>query len=60
MDEDGNTSLNAWVKLAVTNTKGFELPKTGGLGTILFTAIGAAGLALCIILFTRKRRTEDK
>lgn len=60
MDEDGSTSLNAWVKLAVTNTKGFELPKTGGLGTILFTAIGAAGLALCIILFTRKRRTEDK
>lgn len=60
MDKDGETSLNAWVKLAVTNNKGFELPKTGGWGTIVFTGIGAAGLALCIILFMRKRRVEDR
>ena len=59
MDKDGETSLHAWVKLAVTNNKGFELPKTGGWGTIVFTGIGAVGLALCIILFMRKRRVEE-
>lgn len=62
MSSDGESNLastNAFVDLAVTNNKGFELPKTGGLGTILFTMIGAAGLACCIILFSRKRRTEQ-
>ena len=59
MDQDGS-SLHAWVKLAVTNNKGFELPKTGGWGTIVFTAVGAVGLAFCMILFMRKRRMEKQ
>jgi fimbrial isopeptide formation D2 family protein/LPXTG-motif cell wall-anchored protein len=35
-----NESVNAIVPLTVTNTKGFDLPKTGGTGSKLFYALG--------------------
>lgn len=59
LENDGE-SQNAFVKLAVTNNKGFELPKTGGMGTLLFTLVGALGLGLCLILLFRKRRDSKE
>jgi LPXTG-motif cell wall-anchored protein len=35
-----NESVNAIVPLSVTNTKGFDLPKTGGTGSKLFYGLG--------------------
>ena len=52
------------VEATVTNTADFELPLTGGMGTILFTAIGlsligGAAIALFAALRRRKKRDED-
>lgn len=44
MNKDGD-SVSAIVPLTVTNTKGFDLPKTGGAGTVLFYILGALGVA---------------
>lgn len=60
MDKNGD-SANAIVPLTVTNTKGFDLPKTGGAGTVLFYALG--GLAVLTagassILYFRKKKSR--
>lgn len=51
----------ALVSLKVENDDGFQLPVTGGMGTVLFTAIGivlmGAAIALLVIIF-RKRKAE--
>lgn len=54
MNADGE-SVSAVVPLTVTNTKGFDLPKTGGSGTVLFYGLGilavltAAGSAIVLL-----------
>lgn len=54
MNADGE-SVSAVVPLTVTNTKGFDLPKTGGRGTVLFYLLGglavltAAGSAIVLL-----------
>lgn len=40
---DGSVSTNEYVVMKVINNKDFTLPKTGGLGTLIFSAIAAAG-----------------
>lgn len=54
--EDGYVS-----GILVTNTKGFTLPTTGGMGTVLFTAGGVllmgAGLVV-LVLFLRRRTSR--
>ena len=45
MEADGE-SLNAFVPLTIVNSEGFDLPKTGDNGTMLFTACGV------ILMFT--------
>lgn len=57
---NGDTTYdNGYVTLDIVNTKGFQLPTTGGMGTLLFTAGGVAIMGAAIILFIvlRKRRT---
>jgi fimbrial isopeptide formation D2 family protein/LPXTG-motif cell wall-anchored protein len=50
-----NESVNAIVPLTVTNTKGFDLPKTGGNGEALlyglgiFAVLSAAGITLAVL-----------
>ncbi len=59
MVED-NGSVNAEAPLTVVNTRGFDLPKTGDNGTMMFTVIGIllmAGAASVIILVSRKKRS---
>lgn len=45
---------------SITNTKGVELPSTGGMGTTLFYIIGAAlVLGAGILLVTRRRMNSN-
>lgn len=44
----------------VENSKsGWELPTTGGIGTILFTIIGLALMATAFVLYLRRRKEEQ-
>ena len=50
------------VPVTVQNSQGFELPTTGGIGTIIFTAIGillmGTGLILLVMIFRRRHTAE--
>ena len=52
---------NAIVPLTVVNNPGFDLPKTGGYGTWMFTVGGVAllGAAAFIVVKSRKHRGEQ-
>lgn len=63
---DGGTTTktdraDGYERTTITNTKGFTLPTTGGMGTVLFTAGGVvlmgAGLVL-LVVFLRRRRAK--
>lgn len=49
------------VKLQVNNTKGFQLPTTGGEGTIMFLIVGGLIVAVAItaLLVTRRRKNDS-
>jgi LPXTG-motif cell wall-anchored protein len=53
MSVDGS-STNGRVDMSVVNTQTFVLPQTGGVGTIVFTMIGACVVILGIFVITRK------
>lgn len=55
------TDGNAIVPLTVVNNPGFDLPKTGGYGTWMFTVGGAAllGAAAFIVVKSRKHKSEQ-
>ena len=54
------TEGNAIVPLTVVNNPGFDLPKTGGYGTWMFTIGGVAllGAAAFIVIRSRKHKNE--
>ena len=57
MATDGS-SAHALITLTVTNSKGFDLPQTGGNGTWIYTTIGIvlmAGAAAIFFIVTRRR-----
>lgn len=55
-DQNNTTSATAEVPLTVVNSKGFNLPVTGGRGIALFTIAGIAIVAAAgSLLFMRKR-----
>lgn len=63
--DDGPASADGtdgYVELTVENGKGFTLPSTGGMGTMLFTAIGTVlmggGLVLLLLYLRRRNRQE--
>lgn len=55
-------ATDGYVPLTVVNSKGFTLPSTGGMGTVLFTAIGivlmGGGLVLLLLYLRRRNRAE--
>ena len=55
------TEGNAIVPLTVVNNPGFDLPKTGGYGTWMFTVGGVAllGAAAFIVVKSRKHKSEQ-
>mgnify|MGYP001623791917 CR=1 FL=1 len=61
-DDNNTTEVNdGYVSTKIPNTKGFTLPTTGGMGTVLFTAGGVllmgAGLVV-LVLFLRRRTSR--
>lgn len=60
-DADGNNSLNGYVSATVENHEGFNLPLTGGMGTLLFTAGGIVLIALAaVLLFAANRKKSSR
>ena len=55
-------SGNAIVPLTVINNPGFDLPKTGGYGTWMFTVGGCMplGVAAFIVIRGRKHNRNDQ
>ena len=55
------TDGNAILPLTVVNNPGFDLPKTGGYGTWMFTIGGVAllGAAAFIVIHSRKHKSEQ-
>lgn len=47
-------STNAYVPVTVINTPSFELPMTGGTGTLIVTLAGAAVVVAGVVVLTRK------
>lgn len=61
--DDGENSadgIDGYYELDVVNSKGFTLPSTGGMGTVLFTTIGivlmGGGLVLLLLYLRRRNR----
>lgn len=57
-DGKEDVSGTAYAEVKIENSKGFELPSTGGMGTIMFTVGGIVLIALGfgLLLAIRKRR----
>ncbi|WP_159584280.1 SpaH/EbpB family LPXTG-anchored major pilin [Streptococcus halichoeri] len=56
---DATNSDNLLVTPTVKNNKGSELPSTGGIGTILFYAIGGILVITVGVIFVAKRRLQS-
>ena len=54
------TEGNAIVPLTVVNNPGFDLPKTGGYGTWMFTVGGVALLGAAAFIVIRSRKHKDE
>ena len=54
------TDGNAIVPLTVVNNPGFDLPKTGGYGTWMFTIGGVALLGAAAFIVIRRRKHKDE
>lgn len=52
-DAEGN---NGTITTTVKNNTGFDLPATGGMGTILFSIIGIALVAGAVVILSRARK----
>ena len=57
-----NSSGNALVALSVINTRGFDLPQTGGYGTWMYPAAGIAAMGIIGLMgiMIRKGIKEDE
>lgn len=56
------TSGHALAPFTIINTRGFDLPQTGGTGNWLFPVVGLTMLAVCIIgiiILAKKKPTEN-
>lgn len=59
--ESMGDSANALVPLTVLNTRGFDLPKTGGAGTLVTTVCGVllvSGMIALAVFTTKRKRTN--
>ena len=62
MEKDDNSS-NAFSPLTVINTRGFDLPQTGGTGNLLFPLVGITGFMLAVLgifFVCRKKKAAGK
>lgn len=58
-DDESN---NARVEMAVNNTRNLlvDLPKTGGIGTVMFTVLGVCGTAAGAVVLAKSKRNDKK
>ena len=58
--ENSTADTDYTVTVQVKNTTGFTLPKTGDIGTILFTVagVGLIGAAVILLVASKKRKNE--
>lgn len=58
------TDANGLLNLGITDTKGFTLPGTGGIGTTIFTVSGIAilllGICLVLVYFKKRKEATDR
>lgn len=58
--KNGGTAFNGILSQTVINKKGFELPLTGGMGTVLFSVIGLALVLAGVVVITASRKKTAK
>lgn len=65
-DENGNLILektnttNGYYELTVVNNRGFQLPETGGMGTVIFTVAGLGMMGLAGAAYIALKRKESQ
>ncbi len=57
MEASGNSG-DALVMIEINNTKGFTLPLTGGMGTMLIVIIGAVIICLAVVVGNRSKKRK--
>ena len=60
---DGQEFESGLVPMTVKNDNGFQMPTTGGMGTILFTAVGVVLMGAAVILLVialNRKKAENK
>ena len=55
-----NTGDNGVFKTIVKNSKGFQLPTTGGMGTVIFSVLGIALVLAGLLVITASRKKAAK
>lgn len=56
----GENAENGYVLYSVPNSKGFDLPLTGGMGTLLFTVGGVILFAAAVVLLVLVNRKKSR
>ncbi len=56
----GEDAKQGYVSYSVSNSKGFDLPLTGGMGTLLFTAGGVILFAAAVVLLVLVNRKKSR
>ena len=57
---DTNVDAEGYFTVEVPNESGFQLPTTGGSGTVIFTVIGIALMAGAVIVLAVSRKKARK
>lgn len=57
---DGATVSGNTVTITIGNNKGFKLPGTGGIGTVVFYVVGGILVVLALILLVTRKRIGEK
>lgn len=57
---NGDTAFTGTLPQTVINKKGFTLPSTGGMGTVLFSVIGLALVLAGVVVITASRKKTAK
>lgn len=52
------TSYETSETMSVENRSGLEIPKTGGIGTVIFTIVGIALMGVAAMMFRRKKEAS--
>ena len=58
--KNGENTFTGTLTQTVINKKGFELPLTGGMGTVLFSVIGLALVLAGVVVITASRKKTAK